>query len=206
MRSTMSSAWSHGTFCRRSVTLPLTESLTTMFWPLASASSCSTARVSMSWKLSVRRSPVYTGLSSGCVRRPCARLHLDDVLVVGLVGELLEVAGGVDRDARAVADARDVEAGDRRAEIGRVVAAHQVRRHLGVGEVDHDLVADLAQVDLGVRVGELHDHAAGAVGAAAEVDAADRARPPPLLDGAARVAARAAAAAAALAALPARRA
>ena len=31
---------------------------TTMFWPLASASSCSTARVSMSWKFSVRRSPV----------------------------------------------------------------------------------------------------------------------------------------------------
>ena len=60
----MSSAWSQGTFCRRSVTLPFTESLTTMFWPLASASSCSTARVSMSWKFSVRRSPVYTGLSS----------------------------------------------------------------------------------------------------------------------------------------------
>src|SRR5205823_6268954 len=54
----------HGTFCSRRVTLPLTESLTTMFWPLASASSCSTARVSMSWKFSVRRSPVYTGRSS----------------------------------------------------------------------------------------------------------------------------------------------
>ena len=67
VRSTMSSAWSHGTFCSRSVTLPLTESDTTMFWPLASASSCSTARVSMSWKLSVRRSPVYTGRSSGAL-------------------------------------------------------------------------------------------------------------------------------------------
>ena len=62
MRSTMSSAWSQGTFCRRSVTLPRTESLTTMFWPLVSASSCSTARVSMSWKLSVRRSPLYSFL------------------------------------------------------------------------------------------------------------------------------------------------
>ena len=60
----MSSAWSQGTFCRRSVTLPLTESLTTMFWPLASASSCSTARVSMSWKFSVSRSPLYSGFSS----------------------------------------------------------------------------------------------------------------------------------------------
>ena len=60
MRNTMSSAWSHGTFCRRSVTRPLTESDTTMFWPLVSASSCSSGRTSMSWKLSVSRSPVKT--------------------------------------------------------------------------------------------------------------------------------------------------
>ena len=86
----MSSAWSHGTFCRRSVTLPFTESLTTMFWPLASASSCSTARVSMSWKFSVRRSPVYSGLSSGGVRGLALRANLDHVLVVGLIGELLD--------------------------------------------------------------------------------------------------------------------
>jgi hypothetical protein len=65
VRSTMSSAWSQGTFCRRSVTLPCTVSATTMFWPDVSASSCSTARTSMSWKLSVSRSPVYSFLSSG---------------------------------------------------------------------------------------------------------------------------------------------
>ena len=39
-----------------------TVSLTTMFWPLVSASSCSTARASMSWKFSVRRSPLYSRL------------------------------------------------------------------------------------------------------------------------------------------------
>ncbi len=34
-----------------------------MFWPLVSANSCSTARVSMSWKFSVKRSPTYSFLS-----------------------------------------------------------------------------------------------------------------------------------------------
>ena len=80
----------------------------------------------------------------------------------------------------AVADAGDVEAADRRAEVGRVIAAHQVVRHSGVGEVDDDLVAELAQVDVGVRVGELHDHATGAVRAAAEVDARSSRAPLPL--------------------------
>ena len=52
---TISSAWSQGTFLRRSVTLPCTVSETTIFLPEVSASSCSTARVSISWKFSVRR-------------------------------------------------------------------------------------------------------------------------------------------------------
>jgi hypothetical protein len=96
----------------------------------------------------------------------------DHVLVVGLVGELLVVAGGADGDAGAVADARDVEARHRGAVVGGVVAAHQVGGHAGVGEVHQDLAADLLQADMNVRVGELDDHAAGAVGAAAEVDGA----------------------------------
>ena len=64
MRRTMSSAWSQGTFCRRSVRLPWTLSETTMFWPLVSASSCNTARTSMSWKFRVSRSPEYSRFSS----------------------------------------------------------------------------------------------------------------------------------------------
>ena len=68
VRSTMSSAWSQGTFCRRRVRLPVTESLTTMFWPLVSASSCSTDRTSMSWKFRVKRSPVYSFFSSAAAR------------------------------------------------------------------------------------------------------------------------------------------
>ncbi len=64
VRRTMSRAWSHGTCCSRNVMLPFTESLTTMFWPLASARICRTARVSMSWKFMSRGSPTYTGLSS----------------------------------------------------------------------------------------------------------------------------------------------
>ena len=118
---------------------------------------------------------MYVGLSSCACAALRARLHFDDVLVVGLVGELLEVAGRVDEDARVVAGAHDVERGHRRAEVRRVEAAHEVLRQLRAREVHDDLVAELALVDLRARVRELHDHAAGTVGAAAEVDVANRA-------------------------------
>jgi len=48
--------------------LPATESLTTMFWPLVSASNCSTERTSMSWKFKVSRSPEYSFFSSAVDR------------------------------------------------------------------------------------------------------------------------------------------
>src|SRR5438445_12063628 len=94
-----------------------------------------------------------------------------------LVSELLVVARGGDRDARAVADARDVEAADRGAVVGRVVAAQQVGRRGGVAEIDHHLGADLVQVDADVRIREPHDDASGAVGAAPEVDGPQLAAP-----------------------------
>ena len=70
--------------------------------------------------LEVQRQPLAGVHRLLVLRRPrsCAAAgHFDHVLIVGLVGELLEVAGGVDDDARAVAGARDVEAGHRRAEV-----------------------------------------------------------------------------------------
>ena len=115
-------------------------------------------------------------LSSAFCGSLAGRLHFDDVLVVGLVGELFEVARGGDGEAHAVADAHDVEAADRRGEIGGVVAAREVARNFGAGEVDDDLVAELAQAGRRARIGQAHDDAAGATGAAAEVDAADGAR------------------------------
>ena len=54
---TMSSAWSHGTLIRRSVTLPVTLSLATMFRSDSSAMSCSTVRTGTSWKLNVTGRP-----------------------------------------------------------------------------------------------------------------------------------------------------
>ncbi len=104
------------------------------------------------------------------------RLDLDDILVIGLVSQLLVVAAGGNGDSGACADARDVELADRSAEVGGVETAHQIGRQLGVGEVDDDLVADLAQVDVNVRVGQLDDDASGPIGAATEVDVADGAR------------------------------
>src|SRR4026207_1778916 len=181
VRSTMSSAWSQGTFCRRSVTLPCTVSLTTMFWPLVSASNCSTARVSMSWKLSVRRSPLYSFFSCAAAaalehrlshsggRR--ARLQLERVRAVGLGGGLLVVAGGGDDDACAGRRARNIEGVDGGGEIGDVVAARLVGADLRVREIHHES-ATLA-LEAGLRPGAadgLHDDPAAAVRRAAGID------------------------------------
>ena len=51
----------------------------------------------MSWKFSVRRSPLYSSCLYGRIRRRLLdRRDFDDVLVVGLIGELFEVARGID--------------------------------------------------------------------------------------------------------------
>ena len=125
----------------------------------------------MSWKFSVSRSPVYSFFSSAAARFKRG-LDLDGVLIVGLVGQLLEVALRADHQARAALDADRIDGLHRRREIHDVVAAHEVLRHQRAGEVDHDLIAFLAHVDRRARIGELHDDAAGAVGAAAEIDGA----------------------------------
>ena len=54
----MSSAWSHGTSFRRSVTLPVTVSLVTTLKLVKSAMTCSSERISMFWKFSDSFSPV----------------------------------------------------------------------------------------------------------------------------------------------------
>src|SRR5262249_14566529 len=100
------------------------------------------------------------------------RSDFDDVLVVGLISQLLVVTGRVDGDPRARPDAGGVERVDRRAEVSSVVTARKGLRQVGV-EIHDDLVSNLAQVDMGMRVGQPHHHATGAVRAAAEVDAAD---------------------------------
>ena len=64
VRRMMSSAWSQGTSCRRRVMLPFTLSETTMFLPLASARICSTARMSMLWKLRLIFWPAYCFLAA----------------------------------------------------------------------------------------------------------------------------------------------
>ena len=84
----------------------------------------------------------------------------------------LALAAGVDGEACAVADASRIERTDRSTEVAGVIAASQVLRQVGV-EVDDDLVTNLTQVDMSMRVGQADQDAAGSVGAAAEVDAAD---------------------------------
>ena len=126
----------------------------------------------MSWKFSVRRSPRVDLLVHGRGRRLGALLDLDHVLVVGLVGELLEVAGRGHDDAGVVADARRVDHRHRRREVDDVVALHVLFAELHAGEVDDHAVAFLAQAGGRRGIRELHDDAAGAFRRAAEIDAA----------------------------------
>ena len=128
----------------------------------------------MSWKFRVKRSPVYSFFSSAldALQRG---LDFDGVLIVGLIGQLLEVTLSADHQARAALHAQRVDGLHRRREIHDVVAAHEILRHQGAGKVDHDLIAFLAHIDRGARIRELHDHPAGAVGTAPEIDGADRA-------------------------------
>ena len=176
---TMSSAWSQGTFCSRSVTLPCTVSLTTMLRPLKSAMSCSTARVSRSWKFSVRRSPVYSRSSSKTPGRGRGlldgRLELEGELIVGLIRDLVVVGRRRHDEAGVLIRAQRVDGEHGRREVGDVEPTHQLLRERGVLEVDDDAAAFLANVDRRARIGKIDDDLAGAVGAAAEVDVADRA-------------------------------
>src|SRR6185312_10289075 len=99
-------------------------------------------------------------------------LNLDDVLVVGLISELFVVAGRVDGNSGAGANARCVKRADRRTEVAGVVAASQVLREVGI-EVNDDLVSNLAQVDMSVWVCQPDHDAASAISAAAKIDATD---------------------------------
>jgi hypothetical protein len=115
------------------------------------------------------------GLFFGGSLGHAARLHLDHVLVVGLVGQLLEITGGRQHHLRAGWRAQRVEAADGRGEVGNVEAALQVLRQVGADEVHEHLVALLVQVDRRARIAELDDQPAGgrAVIAAAEVQVLD---------------------------------
>ena len=94
-------------------------------------------------------------------------------MVVGLIRELFILARRIDHDARAITQARDIKAGDWRAEIGGVIATHEILGQPRAAEFHDDLIAELVQVNRRVRIGQLHDDAPGAVCAAAKVDAAD---------------------------------
>ena len=164
VRRTMSSAWSQGTFCRRSVTLPC-DGIGDDDVLAAGVRQELQHRAGLD-VLEVQREALagIDALLFGLLRRLAGRLHFDDVLVIGLVSELLEVAGGADGEAHAIADAHDVEAGDRGGEVGRVIATRQVAGDFGAGEIHDDLVAELTQAGGRMRIGQTHDDAARTTG------------------------------------------
>ena len=170
----MSSAWSHGTSFRRSVRLPPTVSLVMMFRPgevgdhLQHRAHFDVLEVERELLARVARG----GALHQLVRVFLDRLHLEDELGVGLVGRVFPEAARLDHHARVAALLEGVDEAHRRAEVAHVEAAHEVARHVGVDEVDHDLAALLADVDADVGRGEVDHDAAFAGVAAAEVDVA----------------------------------
>ena len=114
----------------------------------------------------------HTWRRSGLLR---GRLELEGELIVGLIGDLVVVGGGRDDQPRVLVRAQGVDREHRRREIGDVEPTHQLLRQGRVLEVDHDSAAFLTNVHGRARVVELHDDLARAVGAAAEIDIADRA-------------------------------
>jgi len=175
--------------CSVGVTLPRNVSLTTMFWPWSRRCSCSTARVSMSWKLSVRRSPCIPSCP-GQRRRPWPRTQLEHVLAVGLCRRAARSRPQRHHDARPDGGARHVEGAHRRREIEHVVTLGLLRCEVGSREITTMQPALLLEAGLHALVAGPDDDATGAVRAAPEVHlldagvggartrARDRPRPP----------------------------
>ena len=111
------------------VRLPRTESLVMMLKLVKSAMTCSTERTSMFWKLSDSFSPPKRPLPAPWVSLLGSsddRLHLEDELVVALVGVVLPLAARGDRHAHVAALALGQHRGHRRAEIDHVELATEL--------------------------------------------------------------------------------
>ena len=83
-------------------------------------------------------------------------------------------AARLDHHAHAVAVWKVGYGLHRRAEVGHVQTAAQVVGQRRAQELHHQALALLADVHAHLSAGQVDDHAAGAIGAAAEVDVAQR--------------------------------
>jgi hypothetical protein len=144
-----------------------------MFRPVKSAITCARAHFDV---LEVQ-GELLAGVARGgalhqLVRVFLDRLHLEDELGVGLVRRVFPDAAGLDHHAGVAALLEGVDEPHGRAEIAHVQAPDEVARDVRVEEVHEHLAALLADVDPDVGRGEVHDHAALAGVAAAEIDVA----------------------------------
>ena len=97
----------------------------------------------------------------------------DYVFVAGLVRHAVEVAIGVDHQARATSVGGRIQVHDRGREVGDVQATPQVFRDLGIVDVDDHARAFAAHVGIGAVAAEAQDYPAGAIVAATEIDLGD---------------------------------
>lgn len=99
-------------------------------------------------------------------------LHLEDELILALVGVVLPETGRSDREAGIGTRAHDFHLRDRRAEVGHVIALQEFLGHRGAQEFDHQLRTLLADVDTDVRIRQFDHDATFTILAAAEADVA----------------------------------
>ena len=99
-----------------------------------------------------------------------ARSDLDHILIAGLVGQRVECAVGAEHQLRTLPRRLGVDTLHRCSEINHIERPLQFSRQHGIANVDHDVVALVAQVRACTLTIELHDQPSRTVIATLEVD------------------------------------
>ena len=97
-------------------------------------------------------------------------MHLDDQLVVALVGRMLPLPARSNDHVHPVAGLGRGHALHRGAEVGHVQTLAEGRRQRGLEKVHHQILALRLDVDAHLAAGQIHHDAAAVVRATAEVD------------------------------------
>ena len=99
------------------------------------------------------------------------RLEFDNVLIFGLIGEMvIIVSHGADRHGHIIVARGGVDLLDGRGEINHIQPAVQCLGQLRVNKVDHDPAAPEPHINRNSRVGQINDHPSFAVFAAAKIN------------------------------------
>ena len=97
-------------------------------------------------------------------------LDAEHILVVGLVSQVVEVAGGFERQGSAALGSLDVYGVHRCRKVGDLVASHQPLGHVGVKEFHIDIPGLAEHVDVNRRISQVQGQPALAIPRALELE------------------------------------